>query len=87
MLFHIIAVIAATSSEPERYFANGPAPLIDSAMHIGHSTRRAINTDLNAGAVRTIRINQQSLKGGETEVVLHLRSWREALAFSDAFDL
>jgi hypothetical protein len=60
MLFHIIAVIAATSSEPERYFANGPAPLTDNAMHIGHSIRRAINTDLNAGAVKTIRINQQS---------------------------
>lgn len=53
MLLHIIAVIVATSSDLERNFANGFAPPTDNARHRGHSIKRAIRADLNAGAVMT----------------------------------
>jgi len=50
-----MAVIAATSSDPERYLAKGPAPRMDNAMHIGISIRRAIATDRNAGVAMTFK--------------------------------
>jgi hypothetical protein len=53
MLLHIIAVIAATSSDLERNFAKGLAPLTDNTRHSGASTKSAIKADLNAGAVMT----------------------------------
>jgi len=54
MLRYIIAVIAATSSDPDRYFAKGSAPLNERARQSGHSTSNAINTDQRAGVVMTV---------------------------------
>jgi hypothetical protein len=53
MLRHIIPVIAATSSDPERYLANGFAAQKDRKIQSGISTKSAIKVDLNAGETIT----------------------------------
>jgi hypothetical protein len=57
-----MAAMAATSSDRERYFAKGPAPLRARARQMGHSIIRAIKTDLKAGVVmagtRIVRYQQ-----------------------------